>query len=303
MQHLKATLRGKAGEVYDLRELTAIGRSSEAEVTLADPRVSRRHALIRWQEESFWFFDLGSSNGSYVNGRRVTAAQALRDGDTIQIGSSYLEFRGEGRPENGPRMHDTALTLVEVRSREVIILVCDLEGFTALSEKLEPEVLAPMIGTWYREVEKALEKHGATIDKFIGDCVLAYWLGTSEASRRNAMAAAAAMQEACDVVRQTHEDVLEKLNLDFQSGTALHLGSVAHGALGGGEFSLLGDTVNLAFRLEGLTRTLGCPVLLSGDFLEGWDDGRERCQSRGRHKVKGRDEEIEVFSMEGSFEE
>ncbi|HSH17283.1 MAG TPA: FHA domain-containing protein, partial [Verrucomicrobiae bacterium] len=83
-----------AGETFELGELSSIGRSKESTVPVADPRASRRHALIRWQNDGFWFFDLGSSNGSYLNGRRVTTAQLLKSGDLVMIGDHQLRFEG-----------------------------------------------------------------------------------------------------------------------------------------------------------------------------------------------------------------
>jgi phospholipid/cholesterol/gamma-HCH transport system permease protein len=64
-------------------------------------------------------------------------------------------------------------TIADVRSRTVILLVSDIQGFTAISEKLTPDQLGPIIGSWYSRTESILNRHGANLDKFIGDCVLA----------------------------------------------------------------------------------------------------------------------------------
>ena len=289
----------ETGEVVALVENSSIGRSTRSLVPITDPRVSRRHALIRWQEDSFWLFDLGSSNGSYLNGKRVTTAQRLRNGDLITIVDHNLVFEGHSNPTEG----DTALTvadqtIVDVRPHDAIILVGDIQGFTSLSERLAPAQLAPIIGTWYAEIERVLEEHGATLDKFIGDCVLAYWLDTSPRARLAALRTAHAMQSVCDEVRDTHQQILEKIGLTFQTGTAIHLGPTAHGAFAAREFTLLGDAVNLTFRLEGLTRQLDKRVLVSSSFLKSWDAGHAFCKPCGSHPVKGRTEPVEVFSLE-----
>ena len=98
-----------------------------------DRRASRRHALIRWQADGFWFFDLGSSNGSYINDRRVTTAQHLKNGDLVRIGECQLRFEGEVPPEDGLLESVSNQTIIMVQSKEAIILVSDIQGFTSLS--------------------------------------------------------------------------------------------------------------------------------------------------------------------------
>lgn len=288
-----------SGEIFVLPEVSVIGRSRESTVTVPDPRVSRRHAMIRRQNDGFWFYDLGSINGSLINDRRVTTAQPLRSGDTIRIADRSFRFQGgETTGAAGCGTSIAAHTIADVRAREVVLLVSDIRGFTALSERLAPDQLAPIIGSWYGRTEAILERHGATLDKFIGDCVLAYWLGTSVDNRLNALRAAQAMRSACEEVRHEHRGLLEPLGLGFSSGAAVHMGSAAYGAFSSREFTLLGDAVNLAFRLESLTRTLGAQVLVSSDLLDGWSEGLACCRSHGVQAVKGRDQAVEVFALE-----
>jgi len=65
---------------------------------------------------------------------------------------------------------------------------------------------------------------------------------------------------------------------------------------------LLGDAVNLVFRLESLTRPLNQRVLVSAELLEGWSAGLSCCRSLGTHSVKGRDQMVEVYSLKGDPE-
>jgi adenylate cyclase len=287
------------GEAFVLLEVSVIGRSRESAIAIGDPRVSRRHAMIRLQNDGYWFYDLGSINGSMINERRVTTSQLLRSGDMIRIANH--DFRFEGGDKLGASGYGTSIadrTIADVRSRDVVLLVCDIQGFTSISEKLSPDQLAPIIGSWYARAEAILEKHGATLDKFIGDCALGYWLGTSPANRLSALKAAHAMRHACADVQNEHRVILEPLGLRFGSGAAVHMGPAAHGAFSSREFTLLGDAVNLTFRLESLTRSLGQHVLVSADLLAGWDAGLAACRSLGSHPVKGRDQLVEVYALE-----
>lgn len=293
-----------SGEVFELKDTSPIGRSRESVVPVSDPRVSRRHAMIRRHEDGFWYFDLGSVNGSLINGRRVTTSQLLSTGDVIQIVDHRYRFEyiGPAAGEGGATAFSDR-TLVEVRSRKVILLVSDIQGFTAISEKLTPDELAPIIGSWYSQTESILNRHGANLDKFIGDCVLGYWLDTSPASRLAALKAAHEMRTACDEVQERHQELLESRGLRFGSGAAVHIGKAAYGAFSSREFTLLGDAVNLAFRLEALTRTLGQRVLVSADLFEGWCSGLPGCRPLGSHPVKGRSQPVDVFALERDPEE
>jgi adenylate cyclase len=301
-QALKARLiQDDLGEVFELVEITTLGRSREAVVAVTDPRASRQHALIRRQEDGYWFFDLGSSNGSYLNGRRVTTARILKSGDVIKIGNQQFRFQGDPLADRS-RKTSSQRTLIGTRSREALILVSDIQGFTTLSELLPPDALAPIIGSWYSAIGKVLDAHGATLDKFIGDCVLAYWLDTSVLARTEAMRAAWAMRRVAEIVQRDHQEMLARIGLNFRTGAAVHLGPVAYGAISAGEFTLLGDSVNLAFRMEALTREMGKAILVSGEFLDSWDAGKDICEPCGAHQVKGRREPVEVFALEHSPE-
>lgn len=288
-----------SGEKFVLEEVNVIGRSRESAVRVSDPRVSRRHAMIRRQADGFWFFDLGSINGSSINGRRVTTSQVLVSGDVIQIADHQFRFQSTG--PTGMIAGGTTIaehTVADIQSRNVVLLVSDIQGFTTISERLRPDQLGPIIGSWYGRTEEILDRHGATIDKFIGDCVLAYWLDHSEASRWAALKAAHEMLRACEEVQEEHRRILEPTGLVFGSGTALHLGQAAYGSFSSREFTLLGDAVNLVFRLETLTRDLDRHVLVSSDLLAGWDAGRACCRSLGMHQVKGRKQPVEVHALE-----
>jgi len=288
-----------SGESFTLSEVSVIGRSRGSVVALADPRASRRHAMIRRQSDGFWFFDLGSINGSTINGRRVTTVRLLVSGDVIRIAGRDFRFEsGEIPAGAGGPASIAGQTIAEVRERDVVLLVSDIRGFTGLSEKLAPDQLAPIIGSWYASAETILSRYGATIDKFIGDCVLGYWLGTSQENRLDALKAAHAMRRACHGVRNEHRAVLDPLGIQFASGTAVHMGSAAYGAFSPREFTLLGDAVNLVFRLEALTRTLDHDVLVSDGLLADWSAGRAFCRSLGLHHVKGRKRPVEVHALE-----
>lgn len=81
------------GLEIDVTDVTVLGRSDEADVTLEDPYASDFHMRLVAQENDLMLHDLGSTNGTYVNGRRVSVPTAVRRGDTIQVGKTVLEVR------------------------------------------------------------------------------------------------------------------------------------------------------------------------------------------------------------------
>lgn len=295
---MKGTLtRSDSGETIELRNVSIVGRSAECQVIVADPRVSRRHAMIRKQDGGFYLFDLGSFNGSYLNGSRVTAARKLKTGDVIGLADHEFQFSQVGETEDANLDTLGGSTIALIRSTPVIILVSDIMGFTALSESVEADALAQIMGSWYSDCEQILAREGGTVDKFIGDCVLAYWTKVDEESVSASIRAAQELLESCDRITHNHPDVFEGTDLEFSIGVALHTGKVAYGGMSQGEFTLVGDPVNLTFRLESLTRELNQNVLLSGDFAR-LIPGRNRLtRNLGVHKVKGRAQGVEVVAL------
>ena len=205
-----AALNIETGERTPLGGVAVFGRKPECTFFLPDQRVSRQHAIIRAQgPDEYWFTDLGSFNGSRVNDQRVTTSRRLQNGDVITI--QDFQFRFELETSSSDPASDATLpdvTLMSIQSINVIMLVSDLKGFTGLSEKLPPDDLAQVVGGWYKACNQILEKEGATIDKFIGDAVFAYWLESAPQARDKAVAAARALLDSCEDLRETHAQLL-----------------------------------------------------------------------------------------------
>lgn len=291
-------IREDTRDTYELVGVSMIGRNPDCHIQIIDPGVSRRHAMIRQQDDGFWFFDLGSFNGSYINGARVTTARKLERNDMVDITGHAFRFdeQADGAPTESELLG--ASTMARVRDVHAILLVTDIQGFSGLSEVLDPSDLAPIIGSWYAQTELIVAKYGATLDKFIGDCAMCYWTDTSIENRIKAIHAAGAMQQSCIDTYNAHRDVLEKAGLTFATGAAIHMGRVAYGGMSAREFTLLGDAVNVTFRIEALTRTLNEPVLTTAEFLKDWDKGHSYCRPLGQHPVKGRKEPVDVYAID-----
>lgn len=293
-----------SGDTFPLEDFNLIGRSEEATIRLNDAGVSRQHATIRREGVHYWLVDLGSANGSYVNDMALTTARVLRDGDRLQIGGAVFLFdQSESSANSDTTMLGTKTQVlrrnpVPMKTTSATLLVGDLKGFTQLSSQLSAEELAELLREWYADCNTIMKRYGAMIDKFIGDCVFAYWPGIEADIRQKAVAAARALREVeVTVTTPVRKHLRETRGVVLDCRIGLHLGPVALGAMGKGINTALGDAVNLAFRIESLTRQTRQPILVSAAFLDGWEEGREWFEPCGAYEVKGHPDKVEVFGL------
>ena len=253
--------------------------------------------MVRKQDDGYWLFDLGSFNGSYINGKRVTAALKLTDGDVLNFADHEFRFDQSGSTTQELSMDESCSTIALIRSKSVIILVSDIQGFTMLSEQLDPDDLAQVIGSWYSDCELILGKYGANVDKFIGDCVLAYWTEVNESTLTDSVRAAKELLDSCHKIHEQKKETFDSVGQTFGAGVAIHTGKVAYGGMSQREFTLVGDPVNLTFRVEALTRELGREVLATSEFIDAIPSMRDFAENLGTHEVKGRGEMAEVWGF------
>lgn len=178
----------------------------------------------------------------------------------------------------------------DIESLDAALFLCDLRGFTALSDRLPGEEVLALLGLYFDQVVPAVEAQGGEILKFMGDAVLAYFHvgGDPQRSSRAAFEAA-----------QTALQHLAKLSTPagrLRAGIALHYGDVAYGNIGSGhrlDFTVIGRDVNLTSRLQGLCEVTGQPIVMSRRFAELLDC--PDVASIGAHPVKGLADPVDVF--------
>lgn len=291
-------------KLFVLEDFNMIGRSEEATIRIDDAGISRQHASIRREGGHYWLVDLGSANGCYVNDMAVTGAQALRNEDRLQIGGAVFVFdQNEGGGPHvttrvGMKTQVLKRNLVAMKRTKATLLVGDLKGFTHLSSQIPAEELAELLREWYADCNAIMKRNGAMIDKFIGDCVFAYWTGVGDDIRHKAVEAARALRNAeIDSQSPMRKKLRESKGIILDCRIGIHMGEVALGAMGKGINTALGDAVNLAFRIEGLTRQTNKQVLASSAFLDGWEEGNSLFETCGEHDIKGHPVKLEVFAL------
>lgn len=175
------------------------------------------------------------------------------------------------------------------------VLFADLEGFTTFSENHEPEEVVDALNELFGRLEPIMYEYGATVDKYIGDAIMAFFGAPvrrfDHAAR--ALTCAVAMQEAALVFRQ-------ETGIAFYLRVGLHTGDVIVGCIGSQEradYTVIGDTVNLASRLEGKNKDFGSWILCSKQSIDAapgvvWAEP-------ARAQIKGKAEAVDVFIVRG----
>ncbi|HET7670276.1 MAG TPA: adenylate/guanylate cyclase domain-containing protein [Burkholderiales bacterium] len=181
------------------------------------------------------------------------------------------------------------------QTREVTLLFSDIRGFTTLSETRRPEEVVAILNRYFSLQVDVVFSHGGSLDKFIGDCIMALW-GAPLDDGDHARHAVACALDMADTL-QAFKRELGAEATDFDVGIGLHSGPAVVGLIGSErrrEYTAIGDTVNLASRIEGLTKEAKRRILVSKDTMERCGDAFDFV-SCGSYAVKGRTQPVELF--------
>lgn len=280
-----------------INNTATIGRTRENTVCLGfSPLVSRQHALIRcYSGNHYQIIDMGSRNGTYVNDHRVVMPVPLQDGARIRIAENTITFREQA---DGMSDETAQVTMIGAanstitQERSVALLVCDIRGFSTMSEKTSTGELAELLGVWFREAGNIVARVGGTVDKFIGDAMLAYW-STSTNGKANSGAAFYAARQMQSIAAERKWP-----NGDpFRIAIALHYGRVTCSNVGVAaerDATIVGDAVNTVFRLEAAAKELNQTLVVSGD-MAGLLPDIVKFHDFGERELKGKSQLVRIY--------
>ena len=289
------------GEPFEvpISNSATIGRTRENSVCLSfSPEVSRQHAVVRvhngWQ---YQLIDLGSRNGVYLDDKRVVVPVILEHGARIRIADNVITFHETHDETTDEHLQATIVgpaNSVVTGVIPVALLVCDICNFSAMSEKTPTGEVAQLLGSWFREIANVAARVGGTLDKFIGDTLLAYWGNTANGKLNcgAAFAAAKQMLALADVRRWPDGS-------PFRICIALHHGPVTCsnvGIVAARDATIVGDPVNTTFRLESVAEELGERLVLSGDF-SALLPGSVPLRDHGERALKGKSQQVRIFGL------
>ncbi len=182
--------------------------------------------------------------------------------------------------------------------RLVTVLFSDIRGFTSLSEKLQPEQVAEMLREYLTEMTEIVFRHGGTIDKYIGDCVMALYNVPFEDPEHAVKAVRTGLefQERTLAVSKRWE---EKLGLAIRSGVGINTGEAVVGTLGSKqrlEYTAIGDTINLGARLESITKDYKANIIISESTYVLVKD-QFVTEELGEVTVKGKTQPVRIYAV------
>jgi pSer/pThr/pTyr-binding forkhead associated (FHA) protein len=237
-----AWLETAEGERVPMDSSCSLGRCASNHLVLPGDKVSRKHALIHAErDDEFWLSDLGSSNGTYLNSRRLSQSARLFDQDQIAIGPHRLTFRQPtGRKRRGADPTLAEMTLCDSKTQYAWLLLVHLQSPTRVAQSLAPAQITPVLGRWHEECKEVIERHGGGLNKYLADGFLAFW-HDRHSGRAEVASALLELKRLRDLAQPPFRLILHYGQVNV-NGTPEH-----------GEEQLAGAAVNFVFRAQKLS--------------------------------------------------
>ena len=184
---------------------------------------------------------------------------------------------------------------MQATNRELTVMFCDMRGFTKMSETMEPVQLQELLTGVFTRLTALIRANRGTIDKYMGDCVMAFWGAPVESDQHAHLAVKSAMEMA-NAVREINRDHRERSLPEIGIGIGLNTGSMCVGDMGSNirrAYTVIGDAVNLGSRLEGLSKAYGVDIVVSESTKKQTTDFA--WQELDRVRVKGKAQAVTIF--------
>jgi adenylate cyclase len=225
-----------------------VGRGDDNQFVVKDRCISRNHAIIQYTDAGdHYLIDLGSSNGTFVNGRRVSIPVAIHDGDTVTFGQTEFEFHCP-RADNGlgldpeGTLDGTVTSILHLR-KLMSVMVVDMRNFTILTRQTNENLLSEVMSTWFRNAGAIIRHRGSWVDKYIGDALMALWFHNGETVTKQEMInILLALEDLNQMTRELNKQY--PLPFELKIGAGVNTGHAMIGNAGSGDrpdYTALGD--------------------------------------------------------------
>lgn len=188
-------------------------------------------------------------------------------------------------------------------TRTMTVLFCDLRGFTTLSHSLEPQALVAFINEYMTAMTQVVFRHDGVLDKYIGDEIMAFWNAPKDQPDHASRACRAALDMVGELRRLRASWSQRNLPL-LDIGIGINTGPMVVGNMGSRDrlaYTVIGDTVNVASRLQSLNKELGTRILMTEAARTAAGEGFP-CRPLEQVKVRGRDERVTIFEIDAPLE-
>jgi adenylate cyclase len=247
-----------------------VGRGDDNQFVVKDRSISRNHAIIQYTDAGdHYLIDLGSSNGTFVNGRRVNIPVTIKDGDTVTFGQTEFEFHcprttdGTFTVDTEGTLDGTVTSILHLR-KLMSVMVVDMRNFTILTRQTNENLLSEVMSTWFRNAGAIIRTRGSWVDKYIGDALMALWFHNGETvTKQEVMNILLALDDLNQMTKELSQHY--PLPFELRIGAGINTGHAMIGNAGSGDqpdYTALGDTVNAAFRLESITKELNAEIAI-----------------------------------------
>ena len=180
-------------------------------------------------------------------------------------------------------------------TKELTVMFCDMRGFTKMSESMEPTQLQALLNSVFSRLTDLIRSNRGTIDKYMGDCVMAFWGAPVDTLDHAGLAVKTAL-EMSNAVRKINEEHKIKGLPEIGIGIGINTGTMCVGDMGSDirrSYTVIGDSVNLGSRLEGLSKTYGVDIVVSESTRKQANDFA--WQELDKVRVKGKDQAVSIF--------
>ncbi|WP_419796651.1 MAG: CHASE2 domain-containing protein [Terasakiella sp.] len=250
-------------------------------------------------------FDAGfamlSTLGIYI--QLTYMGYAAEEAQKKQVRSAFSHYMSPALVER--LAEDPGQLKLGGENREMTLLFCDVRGFTSISELFDAEGLTKLINKFLTPLTNVILQRQGTIDKYMGDCIMAFWNAPLDDPnhQRNGCLSALEMIDSLVAVNERLEKEAEeegRPHIPLKIGIGLNTGTCCVGNMGSDQrfdYSVLGDSVNLASRLEGQSKTYGVTIVIGENTYVNVQD--LACIELDLIKVKGKTEAVRIYSVLG----
>ena len=208
--------------------------------------------------------------------------------------ASYVPPELVRQMQRDPQRYD-----MQARTEELTVMFCDLRGFTTLAETQSPAAMQALLREVLQRLTEVIARHHGTIDKYMGDCVMAFW-GAPVRSEQHARQAVDAALEIRAALHALNTERARDGRAPLAVGIGLNTGPMAVGNMGTAlrrTYTVIGDAVNLASRLEGLAATYGVDIVASQTTMQQAGVAEFSWQELDRVSVRGRRQADQIFTV------